>query len=78
MSEADRTNREAHATIDSACDGMRKGLHELIDFLTPPASAVHHFREARLEFLRGIRDVIDHRIDRVSRSQSKGTRVSVD
>jgi hypothetical protein len=80
MSEADQaTGRaNAHSSIDACCESFRKGLHELCDAFTPPVSAANHFREARLEFLRGIRDIIDHRIDTVSRSQNKGARVPVD
>ena len=38
-----------------------------------------HFRNARLEFLKGVRSVIDHRIDRLSRDpHQKGTSVPVE
>jgi hypothetical protein len=80
MSEAEqgRARAEAHRGIDSFLDGLRRGLHELCDALTPSASAANHFREARLEVLRGMREIIDSRIERVSRPRNKGTRVPVD
>jgi hypothetical protein len=38
-----------------------------------------HFRNSRVEFLKGLRSLIDARIDRLSRrGESKGTTVPVD
>ena len=38
-----------------------------------------HFRNSRMEFLKGVRSLIDERIDRLSRhSQQKGTTVPVE
>jgi hypothetical protein len=74
MSEA--TNK---AHIDRFCDWIRQGAERASEVFTPPASAGNHFRQARLEFLRGMRDLIDHKIDRLSRNESaKGTRVVVE
>ncbi len=37
-----------------------------------------HFKNARIEFLKGIRSLIDDRIDHLSRHEAKGTRVVVE
>ena len=37
-----------------------------------------HFRSSRIEFLKGIRGLIDDRIARLSREESKGQRVVVE
>jgi hypothetical protein len=37
-----------------------------------------HFRNSRIEFLKGIRSLIDDRIACLSREESKGTRVVVE
>jgi len=37
-----------------------------------------HFRTARVEFLKGIRSLIDSRIEHLSREETKGTRVVVE
>ena len=37
-----------------------------------------HFRTARLEFLKGLRSLIDHRIEHLSRGQQKGSSVPVE
>jgi hypothetical protein len=72
------TARPSAAHIDTVCDCVRKGLEAIADAITPPESACKHFHESRIEFLRGIREIIDHRIDRLSRSKTTGTRVVVE
>ncbi|MGD0496904.1 MAG: hypothetical protein ABSC23_00550 [Bryobacteraceae bacterium] len=37
-----------------------------------------HFRNARVEFLKGLRSMIDDRIARLSQEESKGTHVTVE
>jgi hypothetical protein len=37
-----------------------------------------HFRNSRIEFLKGIRSLIDDRIDRLSRHHQKGATVTVE
>jgi hypothetical protein len=37
-----------------------------------------HFRNARVEFLKGIRALVDKNIDALTRHESKGTRVVVE
>jgi len=37
-----------------------------------------HFRNARVEFLKGVRSVIDDRINNLGRSEPKGTHVTVE
>jgi hypothetical protein len=37
-----------------------------------------HFRNSRIEFLKGIRSLIDDRISNLSRAEAKGTHVNVE
>jgi hypothetical protein len=77
MTEAGQAGGERrHATpgIDDIVNGFRAGVECLIDAFTPPESASHHFREARIEMLRGVRAIIDHRIDRLSRKNTPGAK----
>jgi len=37
-----------------------------------------HFRNSRVEFLKGLRSLIDDRIAHLSRKEQKGTRVAVE
>jgi hypothetical protein len=81
MSEAQQeanSRRSTAAPIDAICDSIREGLEQMADFFTPPQSAIDHFRESRIEVLRGVRDILDHRIERLSRRRTQGTRVTVD
>ncbi|MBV9267893.1 MAG: hypothetical protein JO061_17120 [Acidobacteriaceae bacterium] len=67
-----------NAHIDSICDFVRETLESMSDVITPPEQACQHFRESRLEFLRGVRAIVDHRIDRLSRKNQSGERVNVE
>ncbi|HEY3458729.1 MAG TPA: hypothetical protein VGK64_29370 [Bryobacteraceae bacterium] len=80
MSEAEETGagtKRPTPEIDTICDCIRKGLEVIADTITPPESASKHFREARIEMLRGFRELIDCRIEHLSR-KSTGTRVVVE
>jgi len=41
-------------------------------------AARDHFRSSRVEFLKGLRSLIDDRIDHLSRQEKKGTHVDVE
>jgi hypothetical protein len=74
-SEQTQEKREANCF----CGTIRKSLEEAAELFSPPESACNHFREARIEFLRGIRDIVDQRINRLSRNKSAGgTRIVVE
>jgi hypothetical protein len=73
--------RRAQPFVDQMVNDFRSAMECIVDAFTPPESACNHFREARVEMLRGLRDIIDHRIDRLSRKQpgaNTGTRVTVE
>ena len=53
---------------------LRKAMRGML----PSDQVVAHFRTARIEFLKGLRQIIDDRIDSINRTGQKGTRVSVD
>ena len=82
MSETHNASSEASgnkAHVDWFCDWVRQGAEHAADMLTPPESVGKHFRESRIEFLRGVRGLIDYQIERLSRSGGKkGTRVVVE
>ncbi len=46
--------------------------------MAPPEKVEQHFREARKHVLLGLRELIDHRIRKMSQTQAKGTSVPVD
>jgi hypothetical protein len=60
------------------CGGAGPALTEFLRQMGPSEAAKRHFDHARVEFLKGLRAIIDSRIDSLSRHESKGTRVTVD
>ena len=76
---------EKHPT--SAEDGAEALKHsfavigaELCDLLhkVAPAEAQAHFRSAHVEALKGLRVLIDRRIERLSAERTKGTAIEVE
>ena len=43
-----------------------------------PEGAREHFRNSRVEFLKGMRSLLDDRIERLSRHEQKGQHVTVE
>ena len=60
------------------CQGAGPVLSELLRRLGPPEPARRHFDAARVEFLKGLRALIDARIEQVSKASSKGEKISVE
>lgn len=60
------------------CQGAGPAVTELIRRLAPPAEAQRHFETARLEFLKGLRAVIDARIERRSKPKARGQAINVE
>ncbi len=60
------------------CAGTGPSFTRMIEALAPE-DAVGHFRAARIEMLKGIRAMIDHRIEALSNPpEKKGTKVTVE
>jgi hypothetical protein len=53
-------------------------LSDILRKLGPPESARRHFEAARLEILRGLRALLDARIARYGRPNSKGQKIAVE
>jgi len=60
------------------CEGAGPALSELIRRLAPPAEARTHFESARLEFLKGLRAVIEARIERRSKPKARGQAINIE
>ena len=60
------------------CQGAGPVLSDLLQRLGPPAEARGHFETARLEFLKGLRALLDARIEQSSRPRAKGEKISVE
>jgi hypothetical protein len=60
------------------CQGAGPALTELIQRLAPPAEAKRHFDTARVEFLKGLRTLIDARIERLTKPKARGQAIKVE
>jgi len=60
------------------CQGAGPVLSELLRRLGPPEQAQRHFYAAKVEFLKGLRALIDARIERISKAHAKGEKISVE
>lgn len=67
------THNSERCIFCEATDSMKEFLRSR----GPSEEARGHFRQARVEFLKGIRRLIDDRIDRVQQS-GQGTRITVE
>ncbi len=65
-------------SADEAYTSLAADICELLRALAPPEEALGHFRSARLEVLKGVRAVIDSRIQRLSTDRPRGTSVTID
>ncbi len=75
-----RSNTEApctHEKVDCFCLGAGPKITAMLSKFGPE-SAMQHFRNARVEILKGMRELIDRRIQELSEDQPKGTKVNVE
>lgn len=64
------TQQQHHCICEDIANMMRK--------FGPSESVVEHFRTARIEVLKGIRQMIDERIERTQKKDAKGTSFGVE
>ncbi len=75
-----KTTKRTPKTSDQTClcQGAGPALSELLRRLGPPREARDHFEAARLEFLKGLRALLDARIEQCSKRAAKGEKIQVD
>jgi hypothetical protein len=59
------------------CDIAGPQIEALMDHVWPKDTR-EHFRNARIEMLKGVRGMLDARIEHLSKHASKGTKVTVE
>ena len=67
------THDHTHAGGCFFCDTAMPMLENLVS-----ESTRDHFRNSRVEFLKGLRSLLDERIAHMSRAEAKGTKVTVE
>jgi hypothetical protein len=66
------------AQSDSGRREIGDAIGELFRALGASEEACGHFRQSRIEFLKGVRTLLDARIEQLGRAPRKGTRVVVE
>lgn len=56
----------------------REVVDQMRDFLGASPQVREHFTNSRIEFLKGIRAIIDSRIEHLSKASPAGTKISVE
>jgi len=59
------------------CGGKGPAVSEMLRTMMPD-TAGEHFKNGTLEFLKGLRDLLDQRIQTMSEPQTKGTKLNVE
>lgn len=60
------------------CQGFGPALTEFLQRVGPPDEARRHFESARVEVLKGLRAILDKRIDKVTGTKAKGEKIKVE
>ena len=76
MEEEPVAEGRAPGMADCPCQHLGEHIAELLGVRSPDAKK--HLRNARIEMLKALRAVIDERIEHLSRSGAKGTKIAVD
>jgi hypothetical protein len=73
-----RTNaRQQSGRSTCWCEELGSGLKEFLRELCPPEEARRHFDSARIEVLKGLRAILDARIQQVG-AKAKGEKIKVE
>jgi len=76
MSEPETTQTAQSATQERCV--CREVMDHLQQALGVPPSVREHFVNSRIEFLKGIRAIIDSRIEHLSKTTPHGTKIAVE
>ncbi len=60
------------------CGGKGPAICAILRTMMPSDAAGEHFRNAKLELLKGFRELLDQRIQAMSGAQTRGTKLNVE
>ncbi len=60
------------------CQGIGPAMSDFLQRFGPPPEARQHFEAARVEFLKGLRALLDARIEQCSKARTKGEKINVE
>jgi len=78
MSEQENTQQNASQSGMHERCLCREVLEQVREVFGVSPQVHEHFTNSRIEFLKGIRAIIDSRIERLSRASQRGTKIAVD
>ena len=70
----DNTETKQYPAVDAACLKFKEFLRSI----EPSPEVRGHFRNARLEMLKGLRQILDDRIAELSRKPESGQKIDVE
>lgn len=70
-----QTKAQAHGCV--FCDVIAPQIDAVMDHIWPEGTR-EHFRNARVEVLKGMRSMLDARIERLAQHEKKGHKVTVE
>jgi hypothetical protein len=73
-----KKNTKSAAGGTCACQGVGPAMTELLQRLAPPEEVRRHFDAARVEFLKGLRALIDARIEGLTKPKARGQAIKVE
>jgi hypothetical protein len=60
------------------CQGLGPAFTEFLRRVGPPEEARRHFDAARVEVLKGLRTILDRRIQQATRGKARGEKIKVE
>jgi hypothetical protein len=60
------------------CQGAGPALTDFLKKMGPPEAARQHFDHARVEFLKGLRALLDARIESIAKEPPQGAKITVE
>ena len=78
MSEQEASQQNATQTVGQERCLCREIVNQFRDAFGVSPKVREHFTNSRIEFLKGIRAVIDSRIEHLSKAAPRGTKIAVE
>jgi len=78
MNEQQSTQKNSGQTVAHERCLCREVLDQVRDVLSVSPAVHEHFTNSRIEFLKGIRAMIDSRIEHLSKASPQGTKIAVE
>jgi hypothetical protein len=69
---------EEHDHKHCVCCEANDAISRVLKMMGSSEEVSGHFRQSRIEFLKGVRALLDERIEHLDKSATKGTRVVVE